>query len=314
MPKHHVLIFAYEGVQLMDIAGPAQVFSTANAEGAFPPYEIRFFGVVAGPVLSVSGLPLVLEGPATLPTGDTVVIPGGPGVQKVMVSAEALSVLDGVLADAGRVCSVCTGAHILAETGMLDGRRAVTHWQSCSALAMRHPQIQVESDPLFIEDGRYWTSAGVTAGIDLCLALVERDHGKAIAARIARRLVIYLRRPGGQNQFSDPLHAQYDAADPYACLIEKIIADPGLDWSVQRMAEASGQSLRSFHRNFRKKTGQSPAKVVEACRCDYARTLIQTTDLSIDQIALRAGFGVSSTLRRALNRQFSLVPNLLRQT
>lgn len=312
MPPRTTLIFCFDGAQLLDISGPAQVFTTANAEGADPAYDVRFVGTRAGEVVTASGLPILLDKPGNDLEPHTLIIAGGPGVGAVSGDENAIELLRRLAVRSTRICSICTGAHVLAATGHLSGRRAVTHWRTCSELADQYPDIKVETDPLFVEDGNVWTSAGVTAGIDLCLALVERDHNQAIAARVARRLVVYLRRTGGQNQFSEPLKAQLNSANSYGDLIEEIIANPQDDWTAERMAERSGQSLRSFHRNFYRKTGQSPGKTVEAIRCALARNLLQTTDLTTDQIALRSGFGATSTMRRALQRQFGVAPKFVR--
>lgn len=307
VPTAHILhLFGFDGLQLLDLAGPAQVFSTATDEGADPPYALRYVGLRAGTVTSASGLPLVVEAPEGLPRAQTLILPGGPGVVPLARDPAAMRVIEGLIAGADRVASVCTGARLLAQSGCLAGRRAVTHWRACAELAADFPAIRVESDPLFIEDGPYWTSAGVTAGIDLALALVERDHGAALAGRVARRLVVYLRRSGGQDQFSEPLRAQLASAEPYQALIERVLANPAADWRAEVMAEACGQSLRSFHRKFPAATGTSPARMVEAIRADLARGLLQSTDLPVEQVALRSGFASAGTMRRALRRHYGV--------
>ena len=271
MPNHTVNIFCYEGVQLLDLSGPAQVFTTANDEGALPRYEVRFVGVSSRAVTTASGLPIVLEALTSEKTINTLMIPGGPGVQNIRFNSNAMDRLLAVAQNSRCVCAICTGALIAASIGLFDGLRAVTHWRACQSLSTEFPLIFVDCDPLFIEDGNIWTSAGVTAGIDLTLALVEKDHNSSIAARVARRLVVYLRRAGGQKQFSEPLRAQMSAAEPYKHIIKQLIANPANSWTAEIMADLAGQSLRNFHRNFLKRTGSTPGKTVEKIRCSIAR-------------------------------------------
>jgi transcriptional regulator GlxA family with amidase domain len=190
---------------------------------------------------------------------------------------------------------------------------AVTHWRSCDRLTREFPASNVDPEPLYVNDGPIWTTAGVTAGIDLILNLVQQDHDATLAARVARRLVVYMRRPGGQRQFSEPLALQAASAAPYDGLTQKIANNPAATWSVEQMAEMAGQSLRTFHRRFRAATGSSPSEVVEKIRCDLAHSLLHTTEQSLGQIAVRTGFGSEIRLRRAMVRCFGINPSEMRE-
>jgi transcriptional regulator GlxA family with amidase domain len=313
VPSRLILILAFPGVQIIDVAGPTQVFTTANEEGATPPYEVRVVAFRDGPVETASGVGLVATAIPAVEKVDTVMVPGGPGVHEVRQDSGFIAALQALLRRTERVCAVCTGAFLLAETGVLDKRTAVTHWRSCERFAREFPSIRVDPAPLFMNDGPIWTTAGVTAGIDLSLELVQRDHDPALAARIARRLVVYMRRPGGQKQYSEPLALQIADASPYRELTQHIVSNPVADWTVERMAEIAGQSLRTFHRRFQSATGVTPAEAVEKVRCELARSLLHTTDLGFGQIAVQAGFRSEIGLRRAMIRQFGIGPNEMRK-
>src|SRR5882724_1001365 len=313
VPRRTVLILAFAGAQIIDIAGPAQVLTTANEEGATPSYDVQLVAFQAGPIVTASGFAMLAS--AIPPVGeiDTIIVPGGPGVHDIRKDPAVRGALSDLSQRARRICSVCTGAFLLAETGILDGRTAVTHWRSCDRLAREFPAINVTPEPLFVNDGPIWTTAGVTAGIDLMLNLVQQDHDATLTARVARRLVVYMRRPGGQRQFSEPLALQAASAAPYASLAQKIADDPAAAWTVEQMAEMAGQSLRTFHRRFRVATGLSPSEAVEKVRCDLAHSLLHTTEQSLGQIAVRTGFGSEIRLRRAMVRCFGINPSEMRE-
>jgi transcriptional regulator GlxA family with amidase domain len=224
-----------------------------------------------------------------------------------------MAALRRLCAHARRICAVCTGAFALAEIGLLDGRRVVTHWRSCARLAREFPPVRVDPEPLFVQDGNIWTTAGVTAGIDLSLALIDRDHDAALATRVARRLVVYMKRPGGQRQYSEALELQQAASAPYDILLQKIASRPADTWRVETLAASAGQSTRTFHRKFVTAAGVTPAEAVEKVRCDLARTLLQTTHLKVAQIANKTGFGSESALRRSLKRQYGVGARDLRE-
>jgi transcriptional regulator GlxA family with amidase domain len=309
VPRRTVLILAFAGAQIIDIAGPAQVLTTANEEGAIPSYDVQLAAFEAGPVVTASGFAMLAGLIPPVGEIDTIVIPGGPGVHDIRKDPAVRDALSDLSQRARRICTVCTGAFLLAETGILNGRTAVTHWRSCNLLAREFPAVNVNPEPLFVNDGPIWTTAGVTAGIDLMLHLVQQ----ALAARVARRLVVYMRRPGGQRQFSEPLALQAASAAPYDSLTQKIVNNPAATWTVEQMAEMAGQSLRTFHRRFRVATGLSPSEAVEKVRCDLAHSLLQTTEQSLGQIAVRTGFGSEIRLRRAMVRRFGINPNEMRE-
>jgi transcriptional regulator GlxA family with amidase domain len=301
LPIHFVAILGYEGVQPIDLSGPAQAFVTANEEGADPPYRISVVGPAAGMVMTASGFGIMVEACRAKTIG-TLVIPGGPGVLSIQGNPVWLAFVAELAERAKRVCSVCTGAFLAAAAGLLDGRRAVTHWRACTQFAARYPSVSVDPKPLFIEDGPVWTTAGVTAGIDLTLALIERDHGAALASRVARRLVVPMRRGGGQKQYSDMLALQSQAAAPFGPLLAAVATEPVRKWSVQEMAAVAGQSPRNFHRRFLAATGTTPARAVERVRAELAYTLLQSKGCRVSEIAFRCGFGSDAGMYRAVTR------------
>lgn len=316
MPPLKIEIVIFPDVQLLDVAGPLQVFATANEQSSGDPrrrpYATRIVSHAASTIMTSSGLGLAAE-PLTAPDAelDTLIVPGGPGVHP---ASNDRHLRDWVLrraAVARRVVSVCTGAFLLAETGLLDGRRVATHWTGCVALARRYPAITVEPDPIFVQDGSVWTSAGVTAGIDLALALVEADLGAARALAVARHLVVFLKRPGGQAQFSTALELQ-GADDPFAMLHAWMVQNLDTDLSVPVLANEVGMSVRSFARRYRATCGVTPAEAVERLRLESARTLLSQTGLPIKRIATRCGFGSEETLRRCFLRHLAVSPNAYR--
>jgi len=253
-------VLAFPDVQLLDVTGPLQVFATANEQivqaGGVPPYDLKVVAKDAGQVMASAGLQIATT---TLPRAsaalDTLIVAGGPGVDVAAADRELCLWLQQRTGRARRVASVCTGAFLLGASGVLDGRRAVTHWSYCDDLARRHPSIRVERDPIFLRDGSVWTSAGVTAGIDLALALVEEDLGRATALSVARYLVVFLKRPGGQAQFSEALSLQA-AEDEFGALhdwLGKHLAD---DLSLPRLACQTGMSERSFSRHMPARPGR----------------------------------------------------------
>jgi transcriptional regulator GlxA family with amidase domain len=313
LPKPLTVVVGYDGVQILDIAGPVQAFTTANEEGAGSRYDVSLISPAGGPVKTASGLDLLTRRAPRVESIDTLIVPGGPGIHALIADPAGLALIRRLSSKARRICAVCTGAFALAELGLLDGRRAVTHWRSCMQLASTYPAIEVDPDPIFIRSGDIWTTAGVTAGIDLALSLIEDDCGAGVAARVARRLVVYMRREGGQRQFSSALAIQTTSADPYATLLANIAEAPARDWNIEAMARAAAQTPRTFHRKFSGATGVTPAEAVDLIRCDLARTLLATTPLGLGQIATRCGFSSEGTLRRALQRRFGVSPVRLRR-
>ena len=312
-PPRVVEILAFPAVQLLDVAGPLQVFATANelaAPGAAPapPYAPHVIAPADAAVVSSSGLGLATQPlPAAAAPVHTLIVAGGPGVQAAAADAALVAWLAAHAAAAERVVSVCTGAFLLAAAGLLDGRRATTHWRWCEALARRFPAVRVESDPIFVRDGAIWTSAGVTAGIDLALALVEQDLGRAAALAVARHLVVFLKRPGGQAQFSAALASQHADAG-FAPLHAWMRAHLDRDLSVPALSAKAGMSERSFLRHYRGATGTTPARMVERLRVEGACRLLSDTRQPLKRVASRCGFGSEETMRRSFLRVLRTAP------
>lgn len=313
LPGRRAIIFVYDGVQVLDIAGVAQALSTANEEGAAPKYDLCLCTLTSRTVQTASGFGITAQSLPHSGDVDTIFIPGGPGVHQLRLNRDAISALLRSCRRARRICAVCTGAFAVGATGLLDNRTAVTHWRSCARFAQEFPKIKVDPEPLFIRDGDIWTTAGVTAGIDLTLSLIEDDYGAALASRVARRLVVYMKRPGGQRQYSEPMALQEATTEPYRELLQDIANRPNASWTVDDMAAAARQTTRSFHRKFVAATGTTPAEAVERIRCEMARSLLQTTSLQVATIADKTGFGSESALRRALQRQFGSSARDLRE-
>ncbi|HWX58259.1 GlxA family transcriptional regulator [Bradyrhizobium sp.] len=321
MPKHPrspppmrrvIEVLAFPAVQLLDVTGPVQVFASANdfaAEaGTMPPYEVHIVtqggqSVTASAGVALATRPLPAPGSAL----DTLVIAGGPGVAAAASDSALVDWVRQRTEDARRVASVCTGAFLLAASGALDGKRAATHWSVCAEFARRFPTVRVESDPIFVRDGTVWTSAGVTAGIDLALALVEEDLGRAAALAVARYLVVFLKRPGGQAQYSAVLSLQA-ADDSFGALHEWINQHLAGDISLPVLARQAGMSERSFSRRYAEATGMTPGRAVEQLRLEAARRLLLETRLPVKRIAQRCGFGSEETMRRSFNRLLAVAP------
>ncbi len=304
-----VELLAFPQVQILDVTGPLQVFATANdtAGGDVPPYAVRVVSQAGGAVASSSGVGLLAD--PLPPHGsalDTLIVAGGPGVELAAADAALVDWVRARALRARRYASVCTGAVLLATSGVLDGRRAATHWSLCAELARRFPSVQVEPDPIFVHDGPAWTSAGVTAGIDLALALVEEDLGRAVALAVARYLVVFLKRPGGQAQFSATLALQ--DAGPFEALHGWIAAHLADDLSLNVLADRAGMSERSFSRRYVEATGQTPARAVETLRVEAARTLLLESQLPVKRVAQRCGFGSEETMRRSFVRLLAATP------
>ncbi len=314
LPKTvHVLAFA--NVQVLDVTGPLQVFASANdlarQQGLPLPYTPTVIAVGGGAVMSSAGLALLAE-PLPSEGSDTLLIAGGWGVYEAAKDPALVAWVKEHGLRSRRVASVCTGAFLLAASGWLDGRRVVTHWTRCEQLAEQHPQLRVEPNPIFINDGPVWTSAGVTAGIDLSLALVEEDLGRAVALEVARHLVVFLKRPGGQSQFSVTLSLQKQGSrfdDLHAWIAENLTRDLGLS----SLAAEVGMSERSFVRHYRADTGQTPARAVELIRLETARRLLSDTAVSIKRVAVQCGFGSEETLRRSFLRAMGVTPQAYRE-
>lgn len=305
-------VLAFPSVQLLDVSGPLQVFATANElaikAGNAPPYAPRVVTRDGAHITASAGLELATHPlPSVRAALDTLLIAGGPGVHAAAADVMLTDWVRKRAATARRTASVCTGAFMLAAAGVLDGRRATSHWSHCAELARRFPNIRVEADPIFINDGAIWTSAGVTAGIDLALALVEEDLGRAAALAVARHLVVFLKRPGGQSQFSATLSLQ-TADDRFGTLHDWIARHLADDITLPMLADQAGMSERSFSRHYAEATGLTPARAVEQLRVEAARRLLSESKLPVKRIAQRCGFGSEETMRRSFLRQLSATP------
>jgi transcriptional regulator GlxA family with amidase domain len=314
-----VALLAFDDVQVLDVTGPAAVFGAANDAAVHltgrPFYRIHILSPQGGHVTSNCGLAVVAAPLASVRPGalDTVLVAGGSkrGLRALAQDPAAQTWLRRACARARRYGSVCTGAFALAACGLLDGKRVATHWEATDILGRTYPDVEVDANALYVEDGNVWTSAGVTTGIDMCLALVARDLGDAVANAIARRLVLYARRPGYQSQFSTVLAAQEKADAPFAGLVDWIRAhlDDVLD--VASLAARAGMSPRTFHRRFTDAMGETPARFVETLRLDHARGLLQTT-LALKSVAAQTGYGTPAQLSKAFARRFGVSPGLFR--
>jgi transcriptional regulator GlxA family with amidase domain len=307
-----ITVLAFPRAQPLDVTGPVEVFSIASrlARKADQRYQIEVVAPTVGAVRTWSGLGLVADrdlAHATRPI-DTLIVAGGPGVQDALRNRALVGWIRRTARRARRVASVCTGAFLLAEAGLLDGRRATTHWSACDELARRHPSVRVEKDPIFVREGAVSTSAGVTAGIDLALDLVDEDLGRGIALEVARWLVLFLRRPGGQSQFSAQLGSQLAERAPLRDLQAFIADHPAENLSVSSLARRAGMSTRNFARAFRRDLALTPAVYVERARVESARRQLESSSAGLAEIARDAGFGTVETMHRAFRRTLRVTP------
>ncbi|MGD0393549.1 MAG: GlxA family transcriptional regulator [Acidimicrobiales bacterium] len=318
MEERHVVIVGYPGVQPLDVVGPFEVFAgatrAAEALGRAGGYRVTLASGEAAPIRAESGLGLCTEPLPEVGTRiDTLVIPGGGQARAARRDAGLLAWIMTVAPRCRRVATVCTGAFLAAEVGLLDGRRVTTHWAHADRLAAEFPSLHVDPDPIYIQDGKYWTSAGVTAGIDLALALVENDLGAEVAQTVARWLVMFLHRPGGQTQFASPVwvpRAQRSTVRAVQAMVE---SEPDGDHRVPVLAQAAPMSVRHFTRVFTDEVGETPGRFVERVRTEVARRELETTNDTLDLIAARCGFGTAETLRRTFKRRLDVAPDSYRR-
>jgi transcriptional regulator GlxA family with amidase domain len=302
-----VLIFP--DFQILDATGPIAAFEIAGryAPGA---YRMRVCALEPGPVVSSSGASMMAEG-LTAEPADTLLLAGGDGTRPATQCARTIAWVQGAAARARRTASVCSGAYLLAEAGLLDGRRATTHWQRCPDFARRYPQVRLEPDRIFVRDGEIWTSAGITAGIDLALALIADDLGDEVSRRVAQQLVVYHRRPGGQSQHSALLEMSHGGR--FTTLLDWMREHLAEPMSVEQLAERAAMSPRHFARAFAAEIGMTPAKAVERLRLEAARERVEDSGDPIDKIATWAGFGDAERMRRAFVRSLGQPPQALRR-
>ena len=311
-------ILTYPGVNLLDISGPAQVLKSVrdNCRQNTEVHEIVCVSNSGGTITTDTGISICTVSFSELSALyiDNIIIPGGPGVWNALDNADIVSWIIERSSDARRIAAVCIGAFLLGRSGLLDGRSAVTHWGYCERLSRDFPSCRIQRDQLFQKDGNVWTSAGVSAGIDLALAIVEEDYGHLTALDIARRLVVFLKRPGGQNQFSSLLKAQISGSDQRIETLHAWIAENlSGNLNVERLADRLGMSLRNFSRFYRSRTGISPAVAVEMIRIEAAQLLLESASLSIATVAKQTGFGDDERMRRAFVRQLGVSPAVYRE-
>ncbi|MFD5746619.1 GlxA family transcriptional regulator [Streptomyces sp. NPDC127033] len=308
MTERSVLVVLFDQVQSLDVSGPVEVFAAAaTAAGDPAAYRIRTATLDGAPVRTSSGLTLVPDTTlAAAPDPDTLLVPGGPGTRSP--DPELVDRLRERAPGARRLVSVCTGALLLAAAGLLDGRRATTHWGATELLARNHPLVHVDPDPIYVRDGEISTSAGVTSGIDLALALVEEDLGRDVALAVARRLVVFLRRPGNQAQFSAQLAAQTARSEPLMEVQSWISEHPGDDLSVEALAGRARLSPRHFARAFRSETGTTPGRYVERVRLEHARRLLEESGDGVEEISRSCGYGTPEAMRRAFVKTLGTAP------
>ncbi|MFF9869907.1 GlxA family transcriptional regulator [Streptomyces sp. NPDC013953] len=311
-----VVIVAFPGVELLDVTGPAEVFSVASrvAGQERPGYRVHIATPAGGEVVTSSGVRLMSDLTLAEVDGrtDTLLVSGaitGDGDEVQAVVDETVSTwLRRGGHEARRVGSICAGAHLLAAAGLLTGLRATTHWLTAGQLAADHPEVGVDPDPIFVRSGRVWTCAGVTAGMDMALAMVAEDHGHAIALATARMMVMYVKRSGGQSQFSVPLSVRPGPDDPMEALCRWIGEHPREDLSAEALAARVNLSPRHFSRLFTKRTGATPASYVETARLEAARRLLEESDLGLPEVAAASGLGSVKTLHRSFQRRLATTP------
>jgi transcriptional regulator GlxA family with amidase domain len=305
-PDHRVGVLVFPGVTLLDVAGPTEAFAEANRYGAR--YSTVLLSADGGPVRSSTGLLFDADqAVAAAGTLDTLLVPGADALAAGPADPVLTDAVRQLAGRAGRVASVCTGAFLLAAAGLLDGRRATTHWRHAAALRRRYPRVRVEPDAIFVTDGPVVTSAGITAGIDLTLAIIERDRGAALAREVARSLVVFMQRPGGQSQFSVAARTPRPDSDLLRQVIDSIAADPAGSHTVPELAAAAGTSTRQLGRLFRGQLGTTPARYVEQVRLEHARMLLDS-GYSVTSAARHSGFGSDENLRRAFKQHMGIPP------
>ncbi|HEX7426135.1 MAG TPA: GlxA family transcriptional regulator [Mycobacterium sp.] len=316
-----VVILGYPGVQALDMVGPFDVFTGATLNLAAhgrsgDGYDVTIASAGGEPVTTGTGLVLVAQ-PLPDPHGpiDTVVLPGGFGLDKARQNPEVVDWVKAVAGTARRIVSVCTGAFLAAQAGLLDGCRATTHWAFAAQLAREFPSVAVDPEPIYVQSSpTVWTAAGVTAGIDLALSLVEDDHGTDVAQTVARYLVLYLRRPGGQSQFAAPVWMPRAKRATVRNVQESIEAEPGAAHSISELARRAAMSPRHFTRVFTDEVGEAPGAYVERIRTEAARRQLEETDETVTVIATRCGFGTAETMRRNFIRRMGISPDQYRKT
>jgi transcriptional regulator GlxA family with amidase domain len=322
MARKRIGFLGFDGVQALDLIGPADAFASdafpalaKQPNGDIPanPYDVVIIGLRGKKFTTNSGI--VMQADATVPTKvqlDTLIIPGGAGLRRPRVAEFAARWINTRASDIRRVASVCTGIYGLAATGLLDGRRVTTHWEAAKDIQQKFPNLRVDSDALYIKDGPFYTSAGISASIDLALALIEEDWGSSAALAVAREMVVYFKRPGGQQQFSEPLRFQFESTDRFADLITWIQSHLRADLTVEVLAKRAFLSPRHFVRAFKERFGLTPAEFVEEARLGEAGRQLSSRNARIDSVARSVGYSGEDVFRRAFERRFGISPRSYR--
>jgi len=311
-----IAVLTVPSVQMLDVAGPMDVFSEANTLLRDPrAYELRIVALSAEPVIALNGTRFLpdMTIDSSLEGFDTLVIAGTPGIRDYETHPQLIEWIAREAPHVRRIASVCTGAFILAHAGLLNGRRATTHWNSAARLAQTFPEVKVEANTIYVKDGPVYSSAGVTASMDLALALVEEDHGRSIALRVAKQLILFLKRPGGQSQFSVHLETQVAEIGPIRDIHEWILENISGDLSIEALASRAGMSSRNFARLFKRETDMTPGDYVEATRVDVARRMLEEGNIPLKKVASLCGFADQNGLRRAFMRRINVTPVEYRQ-
>ena len=314
--ERHIAFLTYDGVKLLDVTGPLQVFSDANALLGRPAYATTLASLYGGPVTTDTGVTPNTRRLAGvgLDVTDTLIACGGDGVHAACRDNRLTAGIERAAEKCGRIASTCTGAFLLGAAGLLNGRHVVTHWKHCAQLAETCPGAEVDPDPIYIEDNGVWTSAGVTAGIDLALAMVEADHGRDLALELARGMLVYVKRPGGQSQFSEASRPQARSATGRFDALHMWMRDHlAADLKVEALARRSGMSPRNFARLYTEETGQTPARAVEVMRVEAARAMLENPGVSVRTVARETGFGNDERMRRSFARQLGITPQAYRE-
>jgi transcriptional regulator GlxA family with amidase domain len=314
--RSRLVLIGYDGADALDVFGPAEVFSSANERAGAHHYEVILAASRRRSMRLSCGTSVVVRDLAKLrpQTSDTVLVAGG--ADRGIAAACSDPALTGWLVRAARVVrrigSVCDGAFVAAKAGILDGHSIATHWSSCDRLMRQYPAVRVDREAIFVRDRRRWTSAGVSTGIDMALAMIEEDHGRQLADSVAAHLVLYVRRPGFQSQFSEALVAQTSASDPLGPVVMWVRANLRASIDVGTLARTAGMSIRSLHRCCHEVFDTTPAKLVEKLRVEHARTLLTTTQLGTKTVAARCGFGAPARMARAFDRTLGVGPSAYR--
>jgi transcriptional regulator GlxA family with amidase domain len=312
--RYPIWMVGYPGALVLDITGPLQVFAMANRFLPAPHYRTGILSLDGAAIETDAGVTMLSDGTLSdPPAGGDLVVPGGPGMDDQRHNPAFIAALRDAARNRRRLVSVCSGSLLLAEAGLLDGREATGHWRRTAQMTRDYPRVRWTPDAIYVRDGHVFSSAGVTAGIDLALALVEADLGGTLALQVAQELVVYLRRSGGQSQFSRPLEAQHRAPPSVRRAHDAILSAPEKDWRVSDLADLAGMTERTLHRHFVKAFGQGPARFVESIRLEAARSALEKGGRSLSEIARLCGFRDAQTLRRAFRKHLGVSPGDYRE-